>query len=293
MHSTWPPFRRCLGWTGTLALACSLSLSRSAEPPGSPTTDDRSATVSKRQDEAKKQPASNQESWPTPVARSWTRVARDQPLWIDLKKKEVIIGGRIALTRGQLEMFACPKGTKEHESVVAVFAAPRLIHGALLAVGARPGHPVRFEPKYEPASGSTIEVDVVWRDPKTGKIRRVRGQELVRDVKSGKAMSHEWVFGGSGFWTDEETGKRYYYADGGEFICLSNFGTAMLDLPIRSSAANDALLFRAFTERLPPRGTRVWLVLHPRTATPAGKPSDSHKPHPSSEKKKGRDVGGQ
>ena len=44
--------------------------------------------------------------------------------------------------------------------------------------------------------------------------------------KTGKAMTYPWVFAGSRFWTDEETGKQYYQAEGGDFICVSNFGTA-------------------------------------------------------------------
>jgi hypothetical protein len=35
----------------------------------------------------------------------------------------------------------------------------------------------------------------------------------------------------------------------------------MLDLPIESSQANDALLFEAFAGRVPPAGTRVEMIL--------------------------------
>ena len=84
------------------------------------------------------------------------------------------------------------------------------------------------------------------------------------DAETKKPMKHDWVFGGSGFWTDETTGKKYYHADAGDLICVSNFSTAMLDLPIESSQANDGLLYSAFTERIPPRGTKVRLVLTPR-----------------------------
>ncbi|HFB99044.1 MAG TPA: hypothetical protein ENJ62_07880, partial [Bryobacterales bacterium] len=235
-----------IGWTVASA---------GPQPPGNAARSDDGAPA--------KAPGASEEKppeWPLKPKPSWTRVARDFPLWVDLKHKQVIVGGHIALRRGQLEMFACPRGTKEHESVVAVHAPARFVHAALLAAGAKPGHPVRFEPKYVPATGTVVDVEVIWRD-KSGKVKKVRAQELVKNVRTGKAMTGHWVFGGSGFWTDKETGKRYYYADGGELICLSNFATATLDLPIRSSAANSALLFRAFTERIPPRRTPVLLVL--------------------------------
>ena len=38
----------------------------------------------------------------------------------------------------------------------------------------------------------------------------------------------------------------------------------MLDLPIESSQSNEALLYQARTEKIPPVGTKVALVLTPR-----------------------------
>jgi len=77
-------------------------------------------------------------------------------------------------------------------------------------------------------------------------------------------MEYDWVFAGSGFWTDPNTGERIYYGDGGDFICVSNFATATLDLPVLSPQDNVDLLFSALTEAIPPLGTRVRLVLRPR-----------------------------
>ncbi len=137
----------------------------------------------------------------------------------------------------------------------------------LLALGAQPGPPVQFEPTYKPAQGTEIAVEVFWRDA-DGKEHRVKAQEWVKHVKTGEALAYPWVFAGSGFWTDEEGKERFYYADGGEFICVSNFSTAMLDLPVESSAANDTLMFGAFTDRIPPRDTPVLLFLTPKLEKP-------------------------
>ena len=78
---------------------------------------------------------------------------------------------------------------------------------------------------------------------------------------TGRQLEADWVFAGSSFWVDPADGSEHYQADGGDMICVSNFPTAMLDLPIASSESNAALLFEAFTERLPPPGTAVDLVL--------------------------------
>ncbi len=191
------------------------------------------------------------------------RLSKTRDVWLDTKRKAVVIDGEVCLREGQLEMFACPKGTKEHESIVALNCLPEEVHAGLLAAGAKPGTPVKFDPKYEPATGPVIDVFVLWRDEK-GEKHQAKAQEWIKHAKTGKAMEYDWVFAGSGFWKDEETGKQHYQANGGDFICVSNFPTATLDLPVESSQANAELLFHAFTENIPPKGTRVRVVLMPR-----------------------------
>jgi len=186
-----------------------------------------------------------------------------RPVWLDAANKRIVMVGRICQTQTPLELFACLKDSKEHEAIVVVDIKAFTAHAGLLAVGAEVGNPVKFDPEYVPASGTEIEVTVLWTD-KDGKLQTARAQDWVRNVRTKKAMKHPWVFAGSGFWEDETTGVKHYQAEGGDFICVSNFSSAMLDLPIESSQANSALLFEAFTERIPPRGTPVTLILTPR-----------------------------
>jgi hypothetical protein len=58
----------------------------------------------------------------------------------------------------------------------------------------------------------------------------------------------------------------------GDFICVSNFASAMLDLPINAPNANSALLFEAFHERIPPAGTPVALILRAKPRGPLEAP---------------------
>jgi hypothetical protein len=44
-------------------------------------------------------------------------------------------------------------------------------------------------------------------------------------------------------------------------ICVSNFPSATLDIPVASPEQNAELLFDAFTDRIPPLGTEVYLLL--------------------------------
>jgi hypothetical protein len=197
-------------------------------------------------------------------------------VWLDPEKKQLVMRGEVVLRRGPLELFACLKRTKEHEAIVAVDTKAYIVHAGLIACGAEVGNPAKFQPEFTPARGTEIEVLVEWTDA-AGKKQRVDAREWIKDVKTGKAMAYPWVFGGSGFWTDPQDGKQYYQAEDGDFICISNFPSAMLDLPVESSNANTALMFEAFTDRIPPDKTKVLIYLVPKIAAkkqePAAKPA--------------------
>lgn len=191
------------------------------------------------------------------------RLTPEYEVWVDPKQKQVVMNGRVVLRRGPLELFACLKNTKEHEAIVAVETKAYVVHAALLACGALPGNPAQFLPEFRPASGTEIEVIVSWTDEKQMK-HEMDARQWVRDVRTGGPMKQPWVFGGSGFWKDPADGKSYYRAEEGDFICISNFSTAMLDLPIESSQANATLLFEALTDNIPPDGTKIVLTLRPK-----------------------------
>ena len=197
------------------------------------------------------------------IGDNWTRLSKEREVWIDKKSKHVMFAGHICLTAGQLEMFICPEGTKEHESVISSSALASEIHMALLLFDCKPGKASSWNPVYRPAHGPTIDATVTWRDEKSGKTKSTDAKQWIRDVDTQKAMAQRWIFGGSEFWTDPDTGEEVYYGDSGELICLSNFSTATIDVDVKSSQANDGLLFEAFTENIPPVGTKVYTILKP------------------------------
>lgn len=196
---------------------------------------------------------------PPPEAVKLTKKGR---LWADKKRQQVIIDGYVALQRGMLEMFACPAGTKEHESVVALFARSRDVHTALLAIGAQKGTTVQWNPKYVPATGQSIRVWVMWFDEQ-GKLQKSDARKWIAKTGTEETLQQDWVFAGSNFWTDPADGVTYYEADAGDMICVSNFASAMLDLPIVSSKDTGSLQFAAFTKNVPPERTFVRVVLRP------------------------------
>jgi hypothetical protein len=226
------------------------------------------AAQARRGPTEKKAPGDNERAQPAqppklPPPPGATPLSPDFDVWIDPKQKAVIVDGQISLREGLLEMFACLRNTKEHESIISVNTRAFLVHAGLIQLGAEPGSPVQFLPEYRPPKGTEIEITVQWRD-EAGKEQSVRAQEMIKDLRTEKPMTHPFVFAGSLFWKDPETGKEYYMAESGDFICVSNFATAMLDIPVPSSQSNEQLGFLAFSERIPPLGTPVRLILKPK-----------------------------
>jgi hypothetical protein len=202
---------------------------------------------------------------------SWKSLGRS--LWFDPKAKRVILRARVVLREGYLEHLMCLKGTKEHEAILATDAVPQMIHAGLILTGAEPGHPVRFVPKFEPPAGTAVAIDLEWRqDGRTG---RADARQWVRDEKTKTPLAIDWVFGGSQLYEDPATKKRVYAADEGDLITVANFGNAILDLPIASSANDSDRVFVTNTEKIPPIGTEVFVRLGPRLAKPNEKPVSS------------------
>ena len=189
------------------------------------------------------------------------RLDPKQLVWLDPANKHVVMLGEVCKAGYPLEFFAT-YSNRSYEAVVAVNVRPSIVHAALLALGATPGHPAKFQPNFVPPTGTEIAVEVRWKDAK-GKVQSAPAQHWIRNIKTKKELDQNWVFAGSIFVTDEETGKQNYQADSGELICVLNLSNAMLDLPVQSVGAIESRSFEAFEEHLPPAGTPVTLLLKP------------------------------
>jgi hypothetical protein len=188
--------------------------------------------------------------------------------------RRVLVQAEVCFREGPLEMFLCRTNTKEHESVVHADIDARHVHAGLLAAGAKAGGPVQFEPKYQPARGSVIKVTVEYT--RDGKTVTVPAQEWVRDAKTRKALPYDWVFAGSVLFPNPDDPKKppLYAANGGDVICVSNFPDAMLDLPVNSPQEDAERQYEAFTEHIPPLGTKVTVILEPAKESDPGTNGD-------------------
>jgi hypothetical protein len=198
---------------------------------------------------------------------AWTRLG--QSLWFDGKERRLYLKAKVVLRDGFLEHLMCSKGTKEHEAILATDAVPHLIHAGLIATGAEVGKPVQFVPKFEPPSGSAIAIEVRWME--NGKLRKQDARQWVKTDKE-KALERDWVFAGSQLYDDPFTKKKRYAADDGDLITVANFSSAILDLPIESSANDADRAFSTNTAQIPEVGTEVLVALYPRPAKPATEP---------------------
>lgn len=177
--------------------------------------------------------------------------------------RRVVVNASVCLREGQLEGFLTRGKSKEHEYILAADCDAKDIHTALLAAGAEAGSPVRFtRDSYTPASGDVIKVTVQYTD-KNGKPVSVPAQNWVRNAVKKNALEHQWVFAGSRLIPDPDGKmKPFYAADNGDLICVCNMPSAMMDLPVKNpNSEPESRIYEAFTERIPPLGTKVEVVL--------------------------------
>lgn len=189
------------------------------------------------------------------------RLDKSAPVWLDKQNKQVVFLASACKAGYPLEFFATYPD-RSYESVVVVYAKPSVVHAALLALGAKPGKPASFDPKFAPPTGCEVEIDVAWKDAQ-GKRQQARAQDWIRDIKTKKALDVNWVFTGSTFWEDKETGSKSYLADRGDFISVLNLPSSLLDVPIKSASALESRMFEG-AESLPPPGTPVTVILKPK-----------------------------
>jgi hypothetical protein len=195
-----------------------------------------------------------------PPETSKVPVGNNVTLEVQGGKRRVLVNAEVCLREGPLELLLTRKFTKEHEALLAADVDARDIHTALLAADAKEGSPVKYQPAYQQATGSRIKVLLQYEDK--GKLVTVPAQQWIRNGRTGKDLDLDWVFAGSRFVdVPMEPNAKYYLANSGDLICVSNFETALLDLPINSPAKDEELVFEAHTSRIPPRDTKVTLIL--------------------------------
>jgi hypothetical protein len=198
---------------------------------------------------------------------------------INLQERCVDVESSVCLHRGTLELVACTKRTKEHESIVAIAAKPMHVHAALLLLGATPGHPAMRKQTGEPAerwidlppSGGPVDVYLLLKDKEGKMVERPISDFIApsgqgysgpaRTEQGVKFPTHTFIFAGSVLWGDGPGPRRYLSEESGNVISLSTFGDELLCLPGIHTQENGMLEWEVNATGLPAVGSNVTLRL--------------------------------
>jgi hypothetical protein len=212
-------------------------------------------------------------------------------LEINLADHSVDIEAVVCLDRGSLELIACTRGTKEHESICVVEALPVHIHTALLLLGAKNGNPAMRRPVNEeqtrwvdvPPQGDPIDVFLAWKDEKGNPIERPIGDFLERSESAGgdpaeleekekkekkEKFPGTFLFAGSLLGDPDEKPRTYLAQSSGNVISISTFGDEVLCLPDVHSQENGALAWQVDPTHLPKVQSKVTLRLRVKKPAP-------------------------
>jgi len=199
------------------------------------------------------------------------------------KEKRIEMDGQFCLPEGPIELLACARGGKEYESVITLDVEPKTLHFCLVLMGLKPGESgPRFQgdPEKVP-TGNPVTVRVRWTDGDEEK--EVGAEELCWNIVEKAPMGKTpWVFVGSRWAQDEETGRRIYVASIEKTVLAVYWDPfAVLDLPLASGANDEA--FAVNKDLVPKPGTACTVVLRPGGKLP-------RPPKPPAEPKEGIDV---
>ncbi|HIG84388.1 MAG TPA: hypothetical protein EYG40_02495 [Verrucomicrobia bacterium] len=205
---------------------------------------------------------------------------------LNLEEWSVDVNATVCLHEGFLELVACTKGSKEHESILSTAARPMHIHTAMLLMGVKPGTPAmrrvgeggstRWVP-IDPA-GDDVFLSLVFPDlegnPQESPIAKFISPARSDDVKVLRTKGKEetfpasFLFAGSHLIEDGPGPKKYVCEHSGNVISISTFGDELLCLPGVHGHQNDGLTWKVNSKGLPKIGEQVILRLRPKVKAP-------------------------
>jgi hypothetical protein len=175
---------------------------------------------------------------------------------IDLNKQEVTFGGTVNMENGLIEVFACSRGGKLHESVLVCDIEPYHLQVALLLLGLQYsnqfllGNDGELVPDYK---GDRVNIYVRWQQNDT--MKEARAEDWIYNIKEEKTMIHTyWVFRGS------QIVNGTFIAQQVKSLITTYFDpSTILDNPLPTGI--DDTYYVVNTEAVPPRDTSVQIVI--------------------------------
>ena len=176
---------------------------------------------------------------------------------VDTKKKEVTFPGEINIASDDtvIEFLACGTLGKSHESILILDAEPIYIYTALGMLDLKPGMNLEVQGDPREPKGAHVEIWVEWKREDNVVSRPAR--ELVWDAITGQPMQKtHWVFTGGRLINDQLTTQLYH-----NLIAVYRDPDSLLNNPL--PGGTDDRTYRVNTDVIPPKGTKVKVIVRP------------------------------
>ena len=178
----------------------------------------------------------------------------------NINKREVTLPGEINIVGedANIEFFACGKLGKTHESILIVDAEPIYILTALGVLDFEPGRNLAVEGDPRVPIGSSVEIWVEWQQGDAVVSRRAR--ELVWNAFREQPMQETpWIFTGGRIKNEQFTTQLFH-----NIIAVYRDPDSLFNHPLPTGT--DDRTYRVNTDVIPPKGTKVKVIIRPVTA---------------------------
>jgi hypothetical protein len=172
---------------------------------------------------------------------------------VDPSNRCVIAQGYVNWTNGLVELFACGKEGKTHESVLVLKASPLDMNIGLLLLGIKEVSRPSAVGTWPDRRGPELDLWVEWE--RDGKPQRCRAEEWVWNEKTGRALEKTtWIYTGS-------VVENGYFRALSEDSHIATYWDpwALINLPLDCGADQETLFINPRT--IPPTGTPVRLIM--------------------------------
>ena len=179
---------------------------------------------------------------------------------LDTRKREIAIPGEINIVGADtiIEFLACGELGKTHESILIIEAEPIHILTVLGALELDAGMNLSVEGDPRTPIGSPVEIWVEWDQGDEVISRRAR--ELLWNVFKEQPMQEtSWIFTGGRLKNNQFTAQLFH-----NIIAVYRDPDSIFNHPLPTGT--DDRTYRVNTAVIPPKGTKVKLIIRPITA---------------------------
>lgn len=176
---------------------------------------------------------------------------------LDTTRKEVVIPGEINIATGDttIEFFACGLLGPSHESILMLDVEPLSLFTALGLLALSPGMNLEVQGDPHDPEGSDVQVWVEWKQG--DKVVSKTARELVWNKFTKQPMQKtHWVFTGGRIRTNQLTSQLTH-----NIIAVHRDPDSILNHPLPGGI--DDRTYRVNTDVVPPKGTKVKVIIRP------------------------------